>query len=207
MSDIDNRDERVRRIEIRDVEAEAPEPPAGQREAAAERPAQEAGNAVDAGELARLQQELEDLRDRSLRTLADYENYRKRVERERTESRRYAGFEVLRELLDVVDNLERAVAAPGSVDEVKQGVELILKQLHELLRRAGVRPVPAVGEPFDPNMHEAVSREQDPSVGRPTVTAEHQQGFWMHERLLRPAVVSVAMPTDEPDAGPQRGES
>lgn len=201
MSDIDKRDDKVRRIEIADVETE-------QEPAAAEAAApEEDRNAVDAAELGRLQQELEDLRDRSLRTLADYENYRKRVERERTESRRYAGFEVLRELLDVVDNLERAVAAPGSVDELKQGVELILKQLHDLLRRAGVRPVPAVGEPFDPNMHEAVSRDQDATVDRPTVTAEHQPGFWMHERLLRPAVVSVAMPADEPDAGPQPEES
>lgn len=201
MSDIDNRDEKVRRIEIADVETEQEQAPA---EAAAP---EEDRNAVDAAELGRLQQELEDLRDRSLRTLADYENYRKRVERERTESRRYAGFEVLRELLDVVDNLERAVAAPGSVDELKQGVELILKQLHDLLRRAGVRPVPAVGEPFDPNMHEAVSRDQDATVDRPTVTAEHQPGFWMHERLLRPAVVSVAMPADEPDAEPRPEES
>lgn len=201
MSDIDNRDEKVRRIEIADVETEQEQAPA---EAAA---SEEDRNAADTAELGRLQQELEDLRDRSLRTLADYENYRKRVERERTESRRYAGFEVLRELLDVVDNLERAVAAPGSVDELKQGVELILKQLHDLLRRSGVRPVPAVGEPFDPNMHEAVSRDQDATVDRPTVTAEHQPGFWMHERLLRPAVVSVAMPADEPDAGPQPEES
>lgn len=201
MSDIDNRDEKVRRIEIADVETEQEQAPA---EAAAP---EEDRNAADAADLGRLQQELEDLRDRSLRTLADYENYRKRVERERTESRRYAGFEVLRELLEVVDNLERAVAAPGSVDELKQGVELILKQLHDLLRRAGVRPVPAVGEPFDPNMHEAVSRDQDATVDQPTVTAEHQPGFWMHERLLRPAVVSVAMPADEPDAGPQPEES
>lgn len=201
MSDIDNRDEKARRIEIADVETEQEQAPA---EAAA--PAEDR-TAVDAVELGRLQQELEDLRDRSLRTLADYENYRKRVERERTESRRYAGFEVLRELLEVVDNLERAVAAPGSVDELKQGVELILKQLHDLLRRSGVRPVPAVGEPFDPNMHDAVSRDQDATVDRPTVTAEHQPGFWMHERLLRPAVVSVAMPADEPDAGPEPEES
>lgn len=201
MSDIDNRDEKVRRIEIADVETEQEQAPAD-----AATP-EEDQNAVDAAELGRLQQELEDLRDRSLRTLADYENYRKRVERERTESRRYAGFEVLRELLEVVDNLERAVAAPGSVDELKQGVELILKQLHDLLRRSGVRPVPAVGEPFDPNMHEAVSRDQDATVDQPTVTAEHQPGFWMHERLLRPAVVSVAMPADEPAAGPQPEES
>lgn len=201
MSDIDNRDEKVRRIEIADVETEQEQAPAD-----AATPEQDQ-NAVDAAELGRLQQELEDLRDRSLRTLADYENYRKRVERERTESRRYAGFEVLRELLEVVDNLERAVAAPGSVDELKQGVELILKQLHDLLRRSGVRPVPAVGEPFDPNMHEAVSRDQDATVDRPMVTAEHQPGFWMHERLLRPAVVSVAMPADKPAAGPEPEES
>lgn len=200
MSDIDNRDEKARRIEIADAETE-------QEQAPAEAAPEEDRNGVDAAELGRLQQELEDLRDRSLRTLADYENYRKRVERERTESRRYAGFEVLRELLDVVDNLERAVAAPGSVDELKQGVELILKQLHDLLRRSGVRPVPAVGEAFDPNMHEAVSRDQDATVDRPTVTAEHQPGFWMHERLLRPAVVSVAMPADEPETGSQPEES
>lgn len=198
MSDTDSRNQRVRRIEVVEVGDDAAEAAPQQREnEPAATPADR--NAVEADELVGLQQELEDLRDRSLRTLADYENYRKRVEREKAEDRRYAGIEVLREVLAVVDNLERAIAAPGSVDELKAGVELILKQLHDLLRRHGVLPVAAAGEAFDPNVHEAVSREHDPGVDRPTVTAEHQRGYRMHDRLLRPAVVAVALPVDEGD--------
>ncbi|MGH9380272.1 MAG: nucleotide exchange factor GrpE [Thermoanaerobaculia bacterium] len=206
MSDTDSRDQRARRIEVLEVGDSAAEaaPPRPRENEPAAAPADR--NAVDAAELAGLQQELEDLRDRSLRTLADYENYRKRVEREKAEDRRYAGIEVLREVLAVVDNLERAAAAPGSVDELKAGVELILRQLHDLLRRHGVLPVAAAGEAFDPNVHEAVSREHDAGVERPTVTAEHQRGYKMRDRLLRPAVVSVALPIEEGDQATQSQE-
>jgi molecular chaperone GrpE len=145
-------------------------------------------------EVAQLQAELADLRDRSVRTLADFENYRKRSERERDDLRRYAVSDVLRDLLPVVDNLERALAAGGSVDDLKLGVDLTLRQFKDLLRQRGVAEVKAAGEPFDPAVHEAVAREEDPGVAVPTVQQELQRGYTLHGRLLRPALVRVAMP-------------
>lgn len=161
----------------------------------------EAGGAQNAGgnegsEVERLRREIADLRDRSMRTLADFDNFRKRSERERQEQRRYSLFEPLQEFLGVVDNLELALSAQGSAEDLKQGVEMILRQMRELLRRHGVREVPAAGAAFDPAVHEAVSREEDPAVQAPTVVAELRRGYQMHDRLLRPAMVKVAVPAE-----------
>ncbi len=151
-----------------------------------------AGEAGD--EPAALRREVEELRDRLVRTLADFDNFRKRSERERGEQRRYAVFELVRELVAVADNLERALAADGDVEDLKRGVEMTLRHLLDLLRREGVREVAAVGEPFDPTVHEAVSRHEGPAVTEPTVTRELQRGYVLHDRLVRPAMVEVAMP-------------
>lgn len=147
----------------------------------------------------RLEREIADLRNRSVRTLADFDNYRKRAERERQEIRRYALLEPMRDLVEVVDNLERAVAAAGSADDLKQGVDMILRQLGELLRRYGVAPVEAEGQAFDPALHEAVSRQESDEVAEPTVAQELQKGYLLHDRLLRPARVVVAMPAEGGD--------
>lgn len=152
--------------------------------------------AVDAGGA----DEREEYREKWLRALADLDNYRKRVERERAEERKYRSFEVLREVLAIADNLQRALAAAGGVDDLKKGVEMIVRQLDALLEDFGVRRVPTVGQPFDPELHDAVSRQEDPEVAQPTVREELQAGYQMHGRLLRPAMVTVAMPgrgTDE----------
>ena len=158
-------------------------------------------------EIARLQDEIADLRDRSTRTLADFENYRKRVEKERRDERRYAAAEVLHRVLEVVDNLERALAAEGGAEDLKTGVELILRQLLELLRSSGARRVPAVGQEFDPNFHEAVARYEDPEVAVPTVSEEMQAGYRFHDRLLRPAIVRVAMPVEGGSVEPGSGDA
>lgn len=180
---------------------EDPESQSGEADPAATKPDASEATAEGGGELGRLQQELEDLRNRSIRTLADYENYRKRVQREREQERRFAGFYLLQEFVEVVDNLERALAAEASADNLKMGVEMILKQMQEILQRAGVRRVPAEGQVFDHDVHEAVGRREDPSVSEPTVDQELQPGYTMHERLLRPARVTVAMPVS-PDQAP-----
>jgi molecular chaperone GrpE len=195
-----------------DLDAQNPDLEAAMRAAVAavegveggERPAPEegAGDAGDTDEVSRLRQEIADLRDRSMRTLADFDNFRKRSERERQEAKRYALFEPMRELLGVMDHLELALSAGGSVEDLKRGVEMILRQMQELLRRHGVREVPATGAAFDPKVHEAVSREEDPAVTAPTVTGELRRGYTMHERLLRPAMVKVAVPA-EAGEGPQ----
>jgi molecular chaperone GrpE len=148
-------------------------------------------------EISRLRREIADLRDRSVRTLADFDNFRKRSEREREEVRRYAASEPARDFVAVVDNLERALSAEGSAEDLKRGVEMIVRQVQEVLRRMGVREVAAAGAPFDPSLHEAVTREEDPGVAVPTVVSEMQRGYLIHDRLLRPAMVKVAVPPEK----------
>jgi molecular chaperone GrpE len=161
-------------------------------------PAAAAGSPAEggAGEVAKLRQEAAELRDRLVRTLADFDNFRKRSERERQEQRRFAALEPLRELLTVADNLDLALSAQGSADDLKRGVEMIHRQMGELLRRFGAVEVPAVGQPFDPTLHEAVSREESTQVKAPTVVAELRRGYKLHDRLLRPAMVKVAVPAE-----------
>lgn len=160
-----------------------------------------AASGDEQSEIERLRQENEALREKALRHLADYENFRRRVEREREEVQRYAGSEILREFLAVVDNLERALAAGGSPDDLRAGVEMIHRQMLEMLRRFGVESVAATGQPFDPSVHEAVSRQEDPAVQDPTVVAEMQRGYRHHDRLLRPAIVTVAVPPEDEGDG------
>lgn len=143
----------------------------------------------------------EEFREKWLRALADLDNYRKRVDRERAEERKYRSVDVLREVLAIADNLQRALSAGGGVEDLKRGVEMIGRQLEGLLRDFGVRRVPAVGEPFDPAVHEAVSRHEDPEVETPTVSEELQPGYTIHDRLLRPAMVAVAMPGRRDEEG------
>ena len=151
---------------------------------------------TDEEEVAKLRREIADLRDRSMRTLADFDNFRKRSERERQETRKYALVEPLREFLEIVDNLGLALSAAGSADDLKRGVEMIHRQMQELLRRLGVKEIEALNQPFDPALHEAVQREEDPTVKTPTVVGELRRGYMLHERLLRPSMVKVAVPSE-----------
>lgn len=145
---------------------------------------------------AKLRREIADLRDRSMRTLADFDNFRKRAERERQESRKYALLEPLREFIEVVDNLGLALSASGSADDLKRGVEMIHRQMQDLLRRHGVKEIEALNQTFDPALHEAVAREEDPMVQKATVVGELRRGYLLHDRLLRPAMVKVAVPSE-----------
>jgi molecular chaperone GrpE len=144
----------------------------------------------------RMAAELAEARDGHLRLRADFENYRKRVERERDVRGRRAVADAVIQILPVIDNLERALAAPGGADDLRVGVDLILKQLLDVLRSLGVSEIPALGCPFNPEVHEAVAREEDPEVDSPVVAAELQRGYWLDERLLRPAMVRVALPPE-----------
>lgn len=140
--------------------------------------------------------ELDAMREKYLRALADYDNYRKRVERERGETARAALVEPLRAFLGVVDNLDRALSSGGTFDDLKSGVEMILRQTADVLRRFGVEEIPALGEPFDPAIHEAVIRYEDPEVAEQRVSEEFQKGYRYQGRLLRPAMVKVAVPVE-----------
>ncbi len=135
----------------------------------------------------------DEFRDRYLRTLADFENFRKRAEREKDDFRRYALVGVVRDLLPVIDNFERALEHAEEGDEFHKGVALIYKQFFEVLTRHGLKPITDSGVRFDPNIHEAVMREEDPSVPSHTVVAVLQKGYFLHDRLIRPAMVKVAV--------------
>ncbi|MGZ8830181.1 MAG: nucleotide exchange factor GrpE [Thermoanaerobaculia bacterium] len=142
--------------------------------------------------------DLRKARDRYVRTLADFENYRKRSEREKDDFRKYAIANLLRDLLPVLDNFDRALDHAEGGDDFHKGVLMIYKQLFDVLQKWGLKPIEEIGVRFDPNIHEAVIREEDPSVSSHTVTAILQKGYFLHDRLLRPALVKVAVGGPEP---------
>ena len=152
------------------------------------------------GELSKLTEERKDLLDKLRRRQADFENYRKRVERERAETYSRVVGEVVSQLLPVIDNLGRAVDAEasfqaGESEEFRHflhGVELINKQLNGVLENLGVQPVQTVGQPFDPHIHEAVATEETADYQPDTVTAELARGYRLGDKLIRPAMVKVA---------------
>jgi molecular chaperone GrpE len=160
------------------AEASTPQPPADQPDAA----------------VRELQREKDSLQDRLLRTAAEFDNYRKRMDRERKDLSDYATSEVLLELLPILDNFERALQAPAGpeADVFRKGIELIHKQMLDLLRKRGVTPIDALGTDFDPNFHQAVIHEASADHREGEVMQELQRGYMLGERLLRPAMVKVA---------------
>ena len=151
----------------------------------------EAAETVD---VAALKAERDALQDRLLRTAAEFDNYRKRIDRERREQADSAATGFLTEILPVVDNLERALQAPSAPEAAgyRAGVELIHRQLVDLLRKRGVTPFEALGTDFDPRIHQAVSQEASDAHRDGEVMEEMQRGYMLGERLLRPAMVKVA---------------
>ncbi|HWC06322.1 MAG TPA: nucleotide exchange factor GrpE [Gemmatimonadota bacterium] len=148
--------------------------------------------------------EAADLQDRYLRTLADFENFRRRTGREREDWRRQAQEALLQEILPVLDNFDRALAAPptpGTDQAFRAGVELIHRNFLGALERVGVRPFTAVGQPFDPTRHEAVGRVEQDDVDDQTVIAETLRGYLLQDRVLRPAQVVVAVRPAAASAG------
>jgi len=145
-------------------------------------------------QLAALRREAEDMRDRWLRKTAEFDNYRKRIERERREQSDQAVIDVLEALLPVVDDFDRAltVEAGPEADAYRKGVELIHAKLHDMLRKRGVRPIEALGADFDPNIHQAVMHEASPDHRDGEVIGELQKGYMLGDKLLRPAMVKVA---------------
>ena len=144
--------------------------------------------------LAELQRERDGLQDRLLRTAADFENYRKRMERDRRELSEYAANDVLAELLPIIDNFERALQAPAGPDlePFRKGIEMIHKQMLDLLRKRGVVAIDALGADFDPRVHQAVIHEASDEHREGEVMQELQRGYTIGDRLLRPAMVKVA---------------
>ena len=144
------------------------------------------------GENELLKAERDQAVDRAARLQAEFENARKRAEREKQEYRDFAVGSVVEKFLPVIDNFELALKAAASAEQLRSGVELIVKQMEDILRQLHVKPVPAVGEEFDPHQHEALGSVERDDVPDQFVAEEVRRGYKLRERLLRPALVRVA---------------
>jgi molecular chaperone GrpE len=174
-------------------ESDASSPPESNEtvEQAAEKPEDDLAAKLEASE-----RQAREHYDRLLRVSAEFDNYKKRTSREMQDLAKFANEKLLRELLSVVDNLERAVAScehdPDQPDPVLQGVNLTLNETLKLLERYQVKPIDSLGEPFDPNFHQAMMQEEVDNQPENTVVREMQKGYLLHDRLLRPALVAVS---------------
>ncbi len=148
-------------------------------------------------EMRQLRKERDELKDQYLRAMADMDNLRKRVEREKTEYTQFALSDLLLDLLGVMDNFERALGAADATPEGKSfrdGIELIYRMYQSALFKRGVRPIEIKDKAFDPTIHHAMITEESEGVSEPEVSQELQKGYWLHSRLLRPALVKVVVP-------------
>lgn len=173
----------------------APAPEAAAGSAAAETPGETTAQAELESRLSASQQEATKNWDLYLRTRADLENYRKRAQREKEDLGRFANENLLRELLPVLDNLERAVAhaqESGGDGNLLAGVEMTMGQLRKVFDQFGVTPVEALGKPFDPAHHEAMGQVESAEFPAGSVAQELQKGYLLNQRLLRPALVMVS---------------
>jgi molecular chaperone GrpE len=186
--------------------AESVAPPAGEEPAAeAQAPAGEAASqepsgaeeAVSRAAYDQLKAERDQLLDRIARLQAEFENARKRAEREKTEFRDYATGNVVEQFLPVLDNFELALKSKGSAEQLRHGVELIVKQMEEVLARLQVTAIPTVGEAFDPRLHEALGSVERADLPDQHVAEEIRRGYKIRERMLRPAMVRVAHNTNQ----------
>ena len=166
----------------------APADPAASDAAAA------APDSKDQDPLDALRQEKNALQDRLLRTAAEFDNYRKRIDRDRRDQADAAMADALEDLLPIMDHLELALSAPGSddTDAFRKGVDLIHRQMGDLLRKRGVKVIETVGTDFDPRIHQAVVHEVSPDHREGEVMQELRRGYTLGDRLLRAAMVKVA---------------
>jgi molecular chaperone GrpE len=185
--------EQARNSEVRDEDLPDSEPEAETGEE------QEPPTEVDQlkKEVAEARAEAAETYDRLLRLSAEFENYKKRMQRQAEDHRKYANESIIKDLLSVVDNLERAVNASRQSDSqadacMLEGLEMTLNEIRKVLKKYHVEPVEAVGQPFDPTYHEAVMQQPSEDYPDNTVIQEMQKGYMLHDRLIRPAMVVVA---------------
>jgi molecular chaperone GrpE len=175
-----------------DLEHELPAAEETASEQSATTPAAEDAAALGA-ELEKLQAERNLLLDRMARLQAEFDNARKRAAREQQEYKDFALADAIKNLLPILDSLDRALQMPGQKQEdFRAGVELIRKQFQDALEKLGLRPIPAKGEPFDPRLHEAIEMVDSDEVKDHHVLEELQRGYKLKDRLLRPSMVRVA---------------
>lgn len=167
-----------------------------------EEPTSEEIQKLNEEDFARMQQELEEARaeseaatDKLMRLAAEFDNYKKRNIKEQESIRKYAAQNLIKELLPILDNLERAIDSANESNEVNSlidGVKMILKQLYTVLEKEGVSVIKAVGETFDPNFHEAVVHVPSDEYPENVIVQEYQKGYILHDRIIRPSMVAVS---------------
>jgi len=145
------------------------------------------------------QKKLEEVHDRWVRSVADLENYRKRAQKEREEVQKFGVEKLVKDLLPVLDNLDRALSAAAADDPLVAGVKLVRSSFEQVLARQGVKGFSALGQPFDPARHEALMQVPTAEAAPGTVVVEHARGFTLHERLIRPAMVGVSVAPPQPE--------
>lgn len=150
------------------------------------------GATAEQADIEKLQAERDQLRDRLARLQAEFDNARKRAEREKADFRDFATGNVIEQFLPVADNFELALRATGSTEQLRSGVELIVKQMEEILNKMQVTAVPAVGQEFDPRVHEALGTVERTDIPDHFVAEEVRRGYKLRDKLLRPALVRVA---------------
>lgn len=143
-------------------------------------------------QISKLKDELEDIKDRHTRLIAEFDNLKKRSAKERENLYGSIMGDVISSLLPVMDNLEKATEAESKDEEYKKGIELVLKQFKDVLSANGVTEIEAVGQPFDPSIHEAVSSIQDENLGEKIVAQEYRKGYKIGNRVIRHSMVVVA---------------
>jgi molecular chaperone GrpE len=167
------------------------------------RPSEVADAGVLAERAARLQAEKDELMQTLVRRQADFENYRKRIERERQDDRRFGVRSLIEDLLPLLDAFARALKAHDdpAYEEYRKGLELIYRQLWETLARTGLERIQAEGKPFDPHYHQAIERVESAEHPEGTVVDVLQDGFLLHGRVIRPSMVRVSHPASHSDGG------
>jgi molecular chaperone GrpE len=181
------------KTDVKNLDLEHELPPADSNDDTAEVPAPGATARQPISEVEKLKAERDALLDRLARLQAEFDNARKRAAREQQEFREFAAADVIKNILPVLDSFEHALKAPkGDASDFRSGIELIYRQFLDTLQKIGVQPISAVGQPFDPRIHEAVEMVDTTQVEDHHVLDELQRGYKYKDRLLRPAMVRVA---------------
>ncbi|AOM82577.1 nucleotide exchange factor GrpE [Salisediminibacterium beveridgei] len=196
MDNKENRDTVEEVEEVDDVEIIEPEDPASIDE---EPVSEEASTAEEEETVSRqdynqLKDELDDMKNKLLRTQADFDNFRRRTKIEQETAAKYRSQRLAEEMLPAIDNFERALEIQPENDDTKsllKGVEMAYNQLQQALEKEGITPIEAVGQPFDPNLHQAIMQVEEPDYESNIVVEEMQRGYQLKDRVIRPSMVKV----------------
>ena len=166
------------------------------------------GNSQSAEQKA--QEELQVYQDKYMRLAAEFENYKRRAQRDQSDAIRYANESLLKSLLSTIDNLERAMQSgktAGATGPLLEGIELTYKHFLETVGKLGVQQITSIGTPFDPSMHQAVAQVESETAEPNTIVEEFQKGYFLHDRILRPAMVTVAKEKSDQTEPPSTSEA